>query len=346
MEQGLFTTQQLPVGLTLRRWQDAMERHSQHGFIIKPSGRGRFFGSLQSFASPRHRLVVLSMSSHEAVCDTLVLRRKMSRPIMLTLLKAGSAKVTQDGREAVLSAGDLVLINTARPLVINTSDVEAITLDLDRAGLLTLLPAAEGLTCVRIAGDAELGTFLRSMVLHIAELASKMSDAAVDHLIEAVPHVLAAAFCDEPKSQPVLPRHSDALHRHRIQLAIRDGLKNSDLCPELIASQVGVSERYLHKLFNESGQTLMAYVWSQRLAHSKEDLENQAFQRHTIAEVARRWGFKSAAHFSRAFKKKYGQSAGEVRKSGRARAALHTFVRNVDRKNETSKQAGLTKSSV
>lgn len=241
---------------------------------------------------------------------------------MLTLLKAGSAKVTQDGREAILSVGDLVLINTARPLVINASDVEAITLDLDLLELLAVLPEVEGLTCVRIASDSELGTFLRSIVLHIVEMAPKASDAVVDHLVEAVPHVLAAAFCDEPKVGSVLPRHSDALHRHRIQLAIHAGLKNPDLCPEIIASQVGLSERYLHKLFNEADQTLMAYVWSRRLSHSKEDLENRAFHRHTIAEIAQRWGFKSAAHFCRAFKKKYGQSPGAVRRAGPTRAEL------------------------
>lgn len=313
MQLGSFTTQQAPANQSLRLWQDAMERHSKHGFVIKPVGRGPFRAWLQSYHSSRHRLVMLSMSSHEAICDTMVLRRKRSQAITLVLLKTGSAKVTQDGREAVLAASDLVLINTIRPLVIEAAEVEVLTLDLDPAKLIATLPAAEAMTCVRIAGTSKSGGFLRSALLHLFELAEETSDAALDHLIDAISHIVAATFCEQAKPSQILPRSSDALLRHRIQLAIRNGLKNPDLCPALIAAQVGISERYLHKLFNQNGRTLMAYAWSQRLCQSRIDLENPALQRLPISEIAQRWGFKSAAHFSRAFKKEFGHSASDVR---------------------------------
>jgi transcriptional regulator GlxA family with amidase domain len=64
------------------------------------------------------------------------------------------------------------------------------------------------------------------------------------------------------------------------------------------------------------------YIKERRLARVHEIL-SQSSERPHIARLAESHGFKSAAHFSKAFREQFGYSAREVRFGGACRVGHH-----------------------
>jgi AraC family transcriptional regulator, positive regulator of tynA and feaB len=69
-----------------------------------------------------------------------------------------------------------------------------------------------------------------------------------------------------------------------------------------------VSRPYLDRLLARIGTTASQELWARRLSRAAEDLSTAAHRQRTILEVALANGFSDPAHFSRAFRKRFGQS--------------------------------------
>ncbi|WP_245529214.1 helix-turn-helix domain-containing protein [Brucella ovis] len=98
----------------------------------------------------------------------------------------------------------------------------------------------------------------------------------------------------------------------------RTNLQDFRLDPDRIARACGISTRYLHELFKDTGQTVRHWIREQRLAACREALEDPD-NIQTAAEIAYSWGFNDQTQFSRAFKAQFGLPPGEHRENARAR---------------------------
>ncbi|MGE0774120.1 MAG: helix-turn-helix domain-containing protein, partial [Sphingomonadaceae bacterium] len=79
-----------------------------------------------------------------------------------------------------------------------------------------------------------------------------------------------------------------------------------DLSSATVAKKCGISVRYLYYLLETAGVSFSKFIWSKRLSKASEWLHSDEMKRYTISEIAYMVGFKSAAHFSRAFRKQFG----------------------------------------
>jgi len=100
----------------------------------------------------------------------------------------------------------------------------------------------------------------------------------------------------------------------RVRAYIRSHITNPDLNIGQIAQTMNCSERYIYKVFEQKGTTPDRYLWDTRLARCLELIRDASESRHTISDIAFSHGFNSSAHFSRAFKAKFGFSASELRR--------------------------------
>ncbi|MEU2394040.1 helix-turn-helix transcriptional regulator [Streptomyces sp. NPDC007369] len=92
----------------------------------------------------------------------------------------------------------------------------------------------------------------------------------------------------------------------RIRWYVNGRLGDPGLCPEAIAAAHSVSVRRLHKLFAREGTTLGRWIQQRRLQECRRELGRTDGAPVKVAAVAQRWGFRNAAHFSRAFRVAYG----------------------------------------
>ncbi len=113
-----------------------------------------------------------------------------------------------------------------------------------------------------------------------------------------------------------------AAHRAAAQTFIDQHLTDPRLAAPVVAAAVGISTRHLSRVFAEVGTSVPGYLRGRRLDRARMLLEGNEAASLSIAEVAHRCGFTSAAHFSTAFRARFGERANDVRRRAQTTRAL------------------------
>jgi len=232
---------------------------------------------------------------------------------LLALHLAGTAHATQDGREVTLGPGDFTLFDSRRPYSIAFTGAGAfkhVIYRVPRASLNARRGIGAAATAVRVPAASSAGQlaspYLRTLV----------RSAPDDAFIEAGLDLVAAAL------RAVTGHHDQAERRGRSQVGplktiALARLGDHALSPEAVAAAAYVSARQLQRLFAADGLTFSGWVREQRLRRCRDDLTDRSLRQLSIAEIAARWGFRSAAHFTRAFRERYGITPSDCRHASR-----------------------------
>jgi AraC-like DNA-binding protein len=102
----------------------------------------------------------------------------------------------------------------------------------------------------------------------------------------------------------------------RLRLAketVRKSVSDPMLNGERIARKLGISERYVQRLFEEDGTTVSALIMEERLTAARRNFADPIHDGRTIADIAYGAGFSDISHFNRAFKKRFGETPSSFR---------------------------------
>ena len=94
-------------------------------------------------------------------------------------------------------------------------------------------------------------------------------------------------------------------------------LGDPDLTPAAVAEAQFISVRQLHRLFAREQTTFGSFVREERLRRCGRDLSDSRLARVPIADIASQWGYRSPAHFTRAFTAHFGVGPRDFRRSMR-----------------------------
>lgn len=83
-------------------------------------------------------------------------------------------------------------------------------------------------------------------------------------------------------------------------------LSDPNLDSAMVAAHCRVSTRYLHTAFSARHGSVASYIRETRLQRCRDALLTESLQRHSITELASRWGFADSSSFSRAYKRRFG----------------------------------------
>jgi AraC family transcriptional activator of tynA and feaB len=232
------------------------------------------------------------------------------------VLLSGDYVLEQDGNEAVLQPGDMAIFDATRPHRIHCpGDFSKLILSIPRPLLRERMAGVERCAALRISGAAGIGAvasgFVRSCSQNAGALAAHESSALADHAVDLL--TLAAASV---RPAPFALSNSRAATLVRVKALIEALLTDFTLDTAIIARRAGLSARYLNGLFGEEGTSLMRYVWRRRLEQCAKDLCDPRRAGERVAEIAFRWGFGDASHFSRAFRQQFGCAPGAFRRGG------------------------------
>jgi len=249
------------------------------------------------------------------------LRRSHSEPHLSSqdayfavLLLSGTGLLEQHGREAFLQPGDISLYDATRPHRVHCFGElsKMIYLSIPRAVLRDRVAGIDRCTALLIPGNKGIGfvaaNFLHSSATHADQLQDHEFSTLSDHALD----LLALAITSVRPLDINLSR-SRLGSLNSIKTVVEQNLRNAELDASLISRYAGLSTRYINDLFAEEATSLMRYVWTRRLENCGKDLLNPVFADHRISDIAFRWGFNDAAHFSRAFKQQFGCSPREFR---------------------------------
>jgi AraC-like DNA-binding protein/catechol 2,3-dioxygenase-like lactoylglutathione lyase family enzyme len=110
------------------------------------------------------------------------------------------------------------------------------------------------------------------------------------------------------QSSHVPERLARAMREARVRLA------DPALAPPAVADACHISVRQLHRDFAEEGTTFGAWLRDERLSRCRAELTDPAMAGVLIADIARRWGFRGQAYFSRLFVQTYSVTPREARR--------------------------------
>lgn len=225
----------------------------------------------------------------------------------LAVQQAGHARHEQYGRQQVIAPGDLLATDLNTPydyLFTDAGVAQALHVPLESVdlGYETLQRA-----CV----SAALNPLRGVLAQHICEIspASRDVGAVVADQLGTATIELVRAFVliasDREQARDVV---ADTLGV-RIHGYVRRHLRDPALTPQSVARAHNISVRQLYKLTAALHQGGLAHwITAQRLAGAHRELADPTCQHRSIAMIARSWGFVSAAHFSRRFRRAYGMT--------------------------------------
>ena len=130
-----------------------------------------------------------------------------------------------------------------------------------------------------------------------------------DATLELARALIASAGQDDFRTNSVM---NETLYT-RIVAFIHNNLTDPGLSPERIAREHYISVRQLYELWAHHELSLAEWIMSERLEGARRALAVHASASTTIGAIARRWGFRDSAHFSRRFRAAYGLTPREWR---------------------------------
>lgn len=237
--------------------------------------------------------------------------------ISLLMQREGSMEVGQNHRACELRAGDMCLVDERFPFFLQgpvTSEI--VFLRMPRQTVLGRHPYLEHRTAGLFQADDPGSMLLRDTLMQTVRSAPQMREEQRASVLSAMVQLLGAATA--PRGAAL----DDVGWRVRAALAhIELNLADGDLDAEQVARAQSISRRRLDQvLLRASGLSVTGQIWRRRLEVAAADLVDPRYASHSVSQIAFATGFEDAAHFSRAFKAKFGHAPRDWRLLGRAKA--------------------------
>jgi AraC family transcriptional regulator, positive regulator of tynA and feaB len=286
-----------------------------------------FRGSFRNFSAAGLNLTRLHLGRSCLSQDEGAIAAGGPRYYSLVIQVGGTAQVRGAHGATVLHPGDLMLVDSHRPIAVEvTAMMQQIALNIldpeDVARLDRIAPPP-GECIGRARGPAAL---LTDTLLSVARNADALRD--IDLRAQALA-LLLSTLGKVPKPRPLAAGKStkfpDAPHgAARAPEADVAGITRfidahlaEALDPQRIAAHFGLSRRQLYRVIAPAGLTPAALLWQRRLHRARQELRDAPDA--TITEIAMRCGFKDSGHFARAYRRVFGESPGESRRGPTAR---------------------------
>lgn len=236
--------------------------------------------------------------------------------MLLHVQLEGTAEITQDGKRFVLKENALAIVPGGVPYSVNYPERgRKIILRIPYRVFHERLLGRE----VNDFGAAVFGSdglvpiivsLLKSLTL---EEKSRLTDLDQFTLADSLLSLIGSVIRSRRKSGAKENEKNQGARLCRILSYIEENFSDHQLTPTRIAEANFVSVRHLHGLFQQCGTTVSKWIWDRRLKAGREDLLDTAKASMTICEIAYSRGFNDSAHFSRAFKERFGIPPGQLR---------------------------------
>ncbi|MEU0405543.1 helix-turn-helix domain-containing protein [Streptomyces sp. NPDC006197] len=160
------------------------------------------------------------------------------------------------------------------------------------------------------------GALLADFLVGLGRQADTLQPADAPRLGTVTLDLVSAFFAHALDTEAGLPPETryEVLAR-RIRAFIRQHLSDPELTPATVAAAHHISLSHLHRVFGEQsrGETVAAWIRSQRLEGIRADLADPALRTVPIHVLAARWGMPRASHVTRVFRAAYGLSPRDYR---------------------------------
>ena len=316
----LLNTESLAPGLRFTEWRRRIEEIAGMDAEVVTPGESTFRSSI------RQRILgPLTILEFDVEPYQVRLAQKLgSAPresLVLWLSIDGTGWVEQGGVTSKLDPTILCVYGANRPRTFAfTTPSRGVALLLPLEAVRQALQGWELALPLNIDCTHGTGAVLADVVRSVARHADDLGEDMAAGLSVVLVGLLASVVSVLPDSLRMMPSRLELFHKARIKRFVREHLRDPALDVDMVSQGVGLSTRYIHKLFSSEPERLMKWVWAERIEGACKEIEKTALRRKAISHIAFSWGFSGPAHFSRSFRKRYGVSPVEYRSRAGVRA--------------------------
>ena len=284
----------------------------------QPECRQTFQAELHAGAMAGLNLILfdnspMSVSQRRHHCAQL-----QSDELFVCRLFSGQLALEQAGRDVLLNAGDMTLLDPLLPYEGRFSgDAKLLVLKAPRRALEARVGTTVDMVIRPLtASEAEhrlTSGFLAMLPAAAGQLAPAATETIKDQTLDLIAISLAKVQ-ERPKPYLSSVRASALM---KVRTAIEARLADPSLNPETVAAAAGVSVRYANALLAQAGTSIVRLILSRRLERCHRALKDPLQAHRTVSEVAFAWGFVDMTHFGRRFKEAYGILPSELRRSAK-----------------------------
>lgn len=227
---------------------------------------------------------------------------------VINFVRAGSLFAEQHGRSTLIRAGEAAFCVADRPYSLQFAEpLDVVVFKIPRIlfpGQLKL----EKVTAMNLVTAGQAGAFLHNYAIGFGEHAhafDPLVGARLSRNIMDLLEMTLAVMSGDEINQRRLQGQATLL---RIKALIDDQLANPDLSAGFVAERIGLSARYMNKLFLGESSSLGRFILRRRLENAARELSNPRLAAESIGSIAERSGFRDISHFSNSFRALYGMS--------------------------------------
>jgi AraC-like DNA-binding protein len=306
-----MTTDEVPARERAPYWADWIGRLFQ-GLDSDLYGDTGFDGRMTAIHAGDVILTRLEANRHRVLRSGSHVRTSEQGYLKIVAPFLGCAGVEQQGRQAWVGPGQWSLYDTTETYAVsNPVRVEHLIVMVPKAQLaerglalrdLVARPLGDGGGVARLA--------LETMRSAYRELPGVREDAA-RAVGDAITQFVHLSLLDLAGRGTAVTQR-EAL-RERIKQLVARRLGDPALTVDAIARALNCSRRHLYNAFTEEPDGVAGYLLAQRLDACRRDLLDAARSGDSITRIALDRGFSSTAHFSRAFRARFGSTPSECR---------------------------------
>jgi AraC-like DNA-binding protein len=297
----VFATAGIAAGRQVELW----EQHNADSLIAlacRPPAERSFAATEVNLQLERAHLARVRGTRHVVERSADMIEGKPADAIAVYVTIMGDAVFEQDGQRRVLRPGRLLVCDADRPFVRGFGHgLDELAVKVPRPEFAQLT----GHSTVRAPLVVETGEnpYGRALARLVARAVRRESPVPADD--QAVLELVAVLATAGGVGLPVA-------NRAAARAFIEENLTDPALSAGDIAVGTGISERHLSRLFAAAGTSVPKHILARRLDAAYSVLTTDKALR--TADVAARCGFTSTAYFSQSFRKRFGVTAGEVRR--------------------------------
>ena len=311
-----FSTADLPENMRVATWCE----HYGHTVLradIEPADDASLDATVASRALPGLQLV-----SGRFTAARIIRTREMivdgNDDLSLLVNQSGNVTVYARGREVTLRENDAVLISSGEAVVFDRRSFgESIAIRIPSSMLSPVVVDVDDAIMRHIPRDTAALKLLTSYSNTLLGDDHSVATPALRHHVATHVHDLVALALGATREAADVA-NSRGVGAARLRAAkthIIENINRRDISIGSVASRLGVTPRYLQRLFESDGTTFSAFLLGRRLARAHRMLSEPQSAQRQVSAIAYDAGFGDLSYFNRCFRRLYGATPMDIRET-------------------------------
>jgi AraC-like DNA-binding protein len=243
-------------------------------------------------------------------------RRAPADHILLCRQGAGRLVLEQAGRENLLEAGDMTILDPRLP---HTGDFrgnsELLVVKVPRRQIEARIGPVHDIAARRLRSAGSSAGLTSAFLSVLPSYAESLESEAADTVKNQILDLISLSILGSMRAQPPTKSAPRSLVRLNVLSAIEARLHDPRLDPTAVAAAAGVSLRYANSALADDCTSVLQLILGRRLARCRSALGDPTQSHRSISDIAFSWGFTDMTHFGRKFRSAFGMLPSEFRRS-------------------------------